>query len=420
MATVNVMLRKSKPLKDGDYPLVIVITTGSNKRRYITVGSATEIQWNASKCELNQKHSDFVRINRVINKRVSEIKDTIMEFEMRGDTPTIDDLVKPRAIVRTDLFKDAANNKRAAFLEAGKPGTYKRYGGIIDKFLEYAGDGVRFADISSDTITGFKKFMEAKGNKANTIASNFVVLKGILKEGKLDVDTLFEGIRMREVDVFRDRLSIEEIRSIEAVSIEERSEVWKARQLFMFSFYAWGMRFRDVCLLRKSNINGNELSYLTSKSNFTKRISLILEPEAMDILKSFSYHTGHYLFPILKREFPALETPPSKEDKAIMAQYKKEMLQYENAVGGQNYSVNRNLKIIALRAKIDKDIHFHLSRHSFVDILKQNGVSAEIRMQMVGHNSEKIHNKYHGEFDREKLSEISRKILSPKGDPSSS
>ena len=64
-----------------------------------------------------------------------------------------------------------------------------------------------------------------------------------------------------------------------------------------------------------------------------------------------------------------------------------------------------------LRAKIDKDVHFHLSRHSFVDILKQNGVSAEIRMQMVGHNSEKIHNKYHGEFDREKLSDISRKIL---------
>ena len=94
-----------------------------------------------------------------------------------------------------------------------------------------------------------------------------------------------------------------------------------------------------------------------------------------------------------------------------MAQYKKEMLQYENAVGGQNFSVNRNLKIIALRAKIDKDVHFHLSRHSFVDILKLNGVSAEIRMQMVGHNSEKIHNKYHGEFDREKLSDISRKIL---------
>ena len=409
MATVNVMLRKSKPLKDGGYPLVIVITTGSNKRRYITVGSATEIQWNSSKGELNQKHSDFVRINRVINKRVSEIKDTIMEFEMRGDTPTIDDLVKPRAS-KAGLFKDAANAKRLSFLEAGKPGTYKRYGGIIDKFLEYAGESVRFSDITAETITGFKKFMETKGNKANTIASNFVVIKGILKEGKLDVDSLFDGIRMREVDVFRDRLTLDEIRSIESLQLEERSEIWKARQLFMFSFYAWGMRFRDVCLLRKSNINGNELSYLTSKSNFTKRISLVLEPEAMAILKSFSYHAGPYLFPILKREFPAIETPPLKESN-FMAQYKKEMLQYENAVGGQNFSVNRNLKIIALRAKIDKDVHFHLSRHSFVDILKQNGVSAEIRMQMVGHNSEKIHNKYHGEFDREKLSDISRKIL---------
>ena len=159
-----------------------------------------------------------------------------------------------------------------------------------------------------------------------------------------------------------------------------------AKDMFLFSFYCWGMRFRDVALLKKENVKGNMLTYTTSKSGFSKRLTIQMNDKCILIIKKHSTD-GEFLFPLLKHKYD-------------------DPLKYEHAVSSINSVLNKSLKSIAIKAKIDKIISFHTARHSFVDILKKKGLPIEMRMQLVGHTSEKVHKQYHGDFDYEEMSKI--------------
>ena len=78
----------------------------------------------------------------------------------------------------------------------------------------------------------------------------------------------------------------------------------------------------------------------------------------------------------------------------------------EHLLGILHLNAKQFAESIAIKAKIDKTISFHTARHSFVDILKKKGLPIEMRMQLVGHTSEKVHKQYHGDFDYEEMSRI--------------
>ena len=90
------------------------------------------------------------------------------------------------------------------------------------------------------------------------------VIKQGIKEGvvKPDVDPFLVYDRPKAEPVNRRKLSIEEIRTLEGLELEAGSPLCLARDAFLLSFYGGGVRFGDICRLKREHIKEGRLEYL--------------------------------------------------------------------------------------------------------------------------------------------------------------
>ena len=157
---------------------------------------------------------------------------------------------------------------------------------------------------------------------------------------------------MHEKPSPKDKLYEEEIKAIENVYFEQGTWVWHVKNFFLFAYYCAGIRFGDFCNLKWRNITlQNTLKYVMSKNQ--KEIEIELPKKAIEILNHYKPRgeDKDYVFPMLE----------SNKNYST-----KEMLEKE--VSSHNAKVNLSLKNVALKAKIKKNVSFHIARHSFAYI----------------------------------------------------
>ena len=149
-------------------------------------------------------------------------------------------------------------------------------------------------------------------------------------------------------------LSQDEINFFSNLELSIESEK-KTKELFLFALYT-GLSYADIIALKWHQIHSDEKG---SKYIFNKRKK-----------------TGEtFIVPLLK---PALEILDSKIEK-------KEGLVFSSI---SNACVNRKLKKLAKKAKIFKNITFHIARHSFATtITLNNDVPLITVSKMLGHSS---------------------------------
>ena len=73
-------------------------------------------------------------------------------------------------------------------------------------------------------------------------------------------------------------------------------------------------------------------------------------------------------------------------------------------------NVNRSLKTWAKKAGVDKNIHFHISRHTFGVIMLQSGVDIYTVSKLLGHDSVTTTSKYYANLTQEKAVEAVAKF----------
>lgn len=414
MANVVLKLRKNKKLKDNKYPYIVYVTSQGDEK-IITIDSATEDQFDKKTGYLKPNHPNYIKSNRTAMRIFSEIQDKIYEAMLTNTILSVDDLISDKSPQESKVVHDffqVAEVKRQAYLKEGKQGTYLQWGGVVGKLKKYCKDNpLPLSDITVEFVQEYKTYLEGPSmkNKKNTIWSNFKVLKAVyneaIKQGLIAGVNPFTQVETKTEPPMKDRFTMEEFRLFEGCQTTPGTIQHLAQKTFVFAFYCWGMRFRDVALLTSDSIKGKTLTYLTSKSNFTKRITLTMNDTCLSIINLFKDNGTPYLFPLLKEN---LRNPEFND---IVTQ-SNHLIKYEHAIASINESVNKALKQIVIRAKVGKDVSFHTARHSFVDILKKKKIPIEVRMQLVGHSSEAVHKRYHGDFDQEEMSELVNSSLS--------
>ena len=70
-----------------------------------------------------------------------------------------------------------------------------------------------------------------------------------------------------------------------------------------------------------------------------------------------------------------------------------------NQVSAKTALINKELKKIASLAGIEKQLSFHVARHSFAKIAKQKGIDNSKVKDLLAHSSLKITEGYMGNFD---------------------
>lgn len=311
-------------------------------------------------------------------------------------------ITKSTAQTPEALFQEVAASKQVNFFayadsfintveSAGKYTYAKQLNAVINKLEKFQGGrNLLFTELTPLYLRRFKDYLFVYGNNENTIAGNFKKIRtilytaiedGIFKQEK----NPFFNFRLPSKPTTKERLTIVELQRIIKLNYPQGTALYNYRNIFLFSLYCAGIRAADVITLKWGNIAGKRLIYSMGKNSKTPDMILI-EP-ALRILNEYSTSNNRpdkYIFPFITSDDDMTDSK---------TRFKR--------INSHLTKINKGLKIIAVNAKISKNLSMHIARHSFADIARKGGESIYTISKALQHSSIKVTEAYLNSFDHE-------------------
>lgn len=397
-------LLKRRQKTNGDIPVYLRIT---KDRKYSMLSTGIAIQekfWNESKQEVRKSHPRQTVFNTRLDDILIKAKETAWDLEQNNST--IHTVKKALSKNPGDIdFFVFANEHITQLHERESYWEWKKVKTAVNKLKSYVGNSsLAFNEIDSTMLEGFKGYLFNKiGNDNNTVIKQLQRIRQIttkaLKQGLIDKDPflLVEPVKAKKSQ--KARLSIGQIKSIEALELPLDSWLDLTRDIFLFSFYNAGIRFGDIARMKWSHIVDGRLKYNMAKTGTGKNIKL-LNP-ALEILDKYNKSATEpecFIFSVLDSAFDY------SDGNFVRAQ-----------ISSKNAIVNKNLKQIAKLTGIQENVSFHVARHSFADFARTSGMDLYNISKALGHSDITITQAYLKAFDETSLDSEMEKLMNNRG-----
>ena len=214
-------------------------------------------------------------------------------------------------------------------ISTGRMGTAKTYRDALD----------------ADMMSLYEAWMKGRGLKRNSSSCYLRTLRTLYRKA---VET---GLTM-DKDIFRHvftgfaktakrAITIESIRKIRQIKLDDGSPIAFARDMFILSIYLQGMAFVDLAYLKKTDVRNGLLMYKRKKTR--QNLAIGWEPQMQEIVNLYTHLTKEspYLLPII-----------TKPDGTERQQYEK-----------MEHNVNRNLKKLGCMAGLNIPLTTYVARH---------------------------------------------------------
>lgn len=250
----------------------------------------------------------------------------------------------------------------------------------IDKF---SGAETTFGSITPSWIRKYQKYCNDKEISINT--SNFYLrqLRALYNRAKEDGlapnENPFKGFDLSSTPSFERYLTKEELENFighDYIDDTGKSRWKEARDLYIFSYYSFGLNLKDMFSLRYSRIRDNRFPILRSKTSSPLNIPINRAmTEIMDRYKTDNDLVFNHFMPEIK-------------DASVREKEHSKVLGW----------VGDNIKRIAEQAKIENhdEMVFYSARHTFAVhyLTMQTDPSVYGLMRCLGHSSEKSTRNY--------------------------
>lgn len=404
-ASVTTLLMTNKNPKDGAYPIYIRITI-HRKTKYLSIGARCKPElWDNSKGLPRSKHPLFHHLNLLISEKTKQAQKEIIEAEVNGLTIGAGDIketLKPKAPKTANMIA-LIDQLEAEFNADNRIGNAKIYKSLRNSLVTFNGSECLYFDqINLDFLQRYEKSFTERGVKLNSAFVFMRTLKTAVntarKRGLIEKDfdpyENYSFLKFRKIKTKKRKISKEEILMIANLDTKEHTWQRHAQNIFMFSYYNFGINFVDIAYLKWDNINKQRLSYTRKKTGDVFDIKLNEPSKAiLDYYKNNPHpDANNYIFPIL--------SSVHKTDKSI-----------DNRVRKVIQIVNKSLRIIAAECGIDEHLTTYVARHSFANVLKQNKVPTSVISEMMGHETERITQVYLDSFGDETIDEAAKKLI---------
>lgn len=377
MATVTMVFRKQTVTKDGKSPIYIRITK-NRKHSYVSSGEKVEAKhWDFTKNKVKASHPNSGRLNAYLTTKLQEIQSEVLLVETTENHLTGKDLRNSIfGHEPTDFFK-YANVSNQKVLSTGKVGTYDKNKSIIAKLYEYNKQKPLYLqNITPFFLDNYERYLREKGNCTNTIGVSMKYIRKIFndayREGLIEHKQIpFNVYKIKNEKTQRSYLTDTELALIENLELNKGSKMEIHRNLFVFASYAAGLRIGDLLSLKVSNYDGQYIHTQTRKTGGQISIKLPLKAKAIvDNYISVSSQPNDYIFPILSNGFDG--------SKAVA---------FDAAISSATAYYNKDLKVIAKKCGIEKNLTSHVARHSFATRALQKGISLDKVSKFLGHSN---------------------------------
>lgn len=362
-------LKRDKQKNNGNVPLFCRITIDKKEARFGMKFDVNPATWSVKAGRAIGRTSEVVELNSIIDQTktalfniyndilLSEVNVTAEKVKNRflGISTKEHNLLEHFVRHNEDVKKLIGISKSKA--------TYQKYE-VTRKHLtnfikeKYNLTDISFKEINHLFLTDFEVYLLTScGCNSNTTAKFMQFFKRIViiakNNGWIKIDP-FANYKIRIKKVDRGYLSQDEVEAIMAKEFSTK-RLEQVRDIFIFSCFS-GLAYIDVKKLRKENI----------RTSFDGNLWIIGKREKTDV--SFS--------------IPLLDVP-----KKILEKYEGTLPENRILPVPSNQKMNAYLKEIGALCGIDKEISFHLARHTFATLTLSKGVSIESVSKMLGHTN---------------------------------
>lgn len=429
----------NKPSRKSTYAIYLRITQDRKKKRIkssIEVNKISDFNPKSKQAKwIRPSEANHTVWNKALEGELEKAKKTFRE--LGEDGMATKELIKAtyqNSTISASFLEYAKQRTKDIFNEGGYR-NYKKYNGFCNKLEGYLQSinkqDILFSELTSSFLSKFETYLHTLRNERNpeatlhpnTIVANFNIFKAIVNRAIMTDKLIkpeknpFLGYKLNsEIKTTKEKLNEAEIRLIEELSLPEDTLIWHCRNYFLFSFYLAGIRAGDLIQLRWNNITSEgRLEYRMGKTMKDRNIKL--HQKALDILKLYDKEGKKgtdYIFPLLDNEAPYAKAVTQEQKATLPPDLIKKLNDTTNA---KNSLINKYLDKIAKQAEIEKKITFHIARHSFAKVAKDNKVDNNHLKELLGHSNLKITEGYMGNFETETTDSVMASIFGEKEQP---
>ncbi len=388
--TIDFITRLNK--NDKSKALVYARITVNGERTEISLKEQVDPEcWDSDREEVIGKSQAFKGINKYIEDVRYKLKEKYRMLLDKGSTITVD-CIKQAYLGRNSVQKSEHTLCELIDLHTKiqfpklRPGTTKNYN-ATEKYVKafmpdkYKSGDINLLALDFEFITELEYHIRNHPIKkedpcaGNGVYKHLERLKKMVNWGKQlkwIKENPFADYKLEFKRTKRKKLTIQELVLIENKKLQS-SKLEYVRDLFLFSCYT-GFCFADVIKLKKvdfEQINGRVFCKIYRQKN-DELAFVPLFNTALDLIAKYVDH------------------PASIQNGTIFPPT-------------SNQEVNRCLKLIQEICSIEKEMTFHLGRHTFAtSVTLKNGVPIETVSKMLGHTKLTITQIY-ADVDEEKI-----------------
>lgn len=399
MSAIKVILYKQKTLANNEHPVMLYLF--EEKVYRLSLGMSCSLEhWDEKKNRFRRSVPNYKSKNLTLSKYELQAKDIL------------DDFVREGKYFDFDLFKKLFKGEKSAFFyefyetmidekkKLGKHGTAATYQTALNQLRRYHRADIPFASVTYSFLKSVETFLLSNGCTGGGVSVYMRNVRAVyyegIKRGLIDKDAnpFSTAINKNGYSVAKLKSSISpkaltdaELGRLKAFDVARHPELADTYNMFMFSYYTYGVNFVDLCNLELGNVIEDRLSYVRQKTN--GKFNLLVNAEARKILDQYrdnALETG-YLFPVFNKNV---------HKTALQKRYRKIKIMKRT---------NDQLKEIGIRCDIATPLTFYVARHTAATTMKRKGVSTDVISEALGHKTLDITQHYLKKFDNNVLDE---------------
>ena len=396
ITSVKLMLNKSRILNNGSYPLVFQVIHNRRKKLLYTGYRMKEEVFDESEGKImNGVGSTFtatevVKMNRELRKMRNQIDIRIRQLERTREEFAVEDILTQNAFGTGKSqfyllrYINAQIERKQELKKVGMAAAYKSTRSSLAKFI--GRPDVRMSEVDLAFVRRYEDFLYSNGSSGNTVSYYLRNLRSLYNQAVTDGyhprgEYPFAKAQTRPAKTVKRALSRTDMQNLADLNLENEPELEFTRDLYLFSFYAQGMAFVDIVLLKKTDICNGVLTYSRHKSK--QLIRIVVTPQMQGVIDKYNTE-NEYLFPIISGEYAS--------------GYQK----YRLALG----RINRHLKKIAVVADIKVPLTTYTARHTWATLARDYGAPISVISAGLGHTSEEMTRVYLKDFDVSMLNQV--------------
>lgn len=340
-------------------------------------------------------------------KKNEEITGEVIEAFVNGD----------KSVLRADNGIDFIEFAKQRFIDrynAGKIGVSSRENGIsyinqFAKFLKQEHRGshgeknelLYLGEITEQLVLDFRNWQLGNNRKVNTVNKAVQAIAGVctyasqMKYVPIEVTLAIKDLHLSDKSLDADEITVKYLTEEELkkfVGIRETLPLLRQKEfhdMFMFSFYACGLRLIDMMTLRWVDIDFKKQVIRKVQVKTRNRNVIPIREAAIKILDRWRGRYKVFVFGLLPDKFNL--------------NVDEELRKRRNSVTA---TINTSLKRQSKFANLDKEITFHWARHTWAVLALEKGVEISKISRLLGHTSTAVTEKVYAEFLPDTLGEV--------------